>query len=356
MNKIMVTSDQHSNWDALEKIYKKAQEFKTSLIINGDIVGDYGFDNFRQALNILYPKEIINYEVRQALSQSERHLNEEEINELYKKIIEEKKEDLIRHKTYGIKLFYLYVETAAKKLANLIDKYNAKTYFLLGNHEPIFFHSLVEQFLENKELYVDLNKKEGIINADGFNICGISNTRALMPHVTEIFEGQELLSNFLHQLAPNRKVLTGDEETYLDNIKWDTSYKEDFDWKRIIKTKKDEEILKNNELDIFITHGQIGKGKWKDNKIADLVPTLFSAIALCSQAKLCIDGHLHTSYEMINCLNIKTIRAVGNKAYLITKDEIGNLNTELIEVDAEYDYRGTEFFEDLEDVKKRVFE
>jgi len=356
MNRILVTSDQHSNWDALEKIYLKAQELKTPLIINGDIIGDYGFDNFRQILNILYPQEILNYELKQALSKSEKHLNQEEMNELYKKVANEKQDDLLRHKTYGMKLFYLYVQTAAKKLANLITKYQVKTYFLLGNHEPLFFQELVFNFLEDKNLYIDLNKAQGIIDVSGFNICGISNTKALMPHLVNIFNEQELMTNFLHQLSPNRQVLVGEESEFLDKIKWDNSYKQDFDWQRIIRTKTDEEIINNNELDIFITHGQIGTGKWRDDKTASQVPTLFSAAAIASQSKLCVDGHLHTSYEMKNCLNIPTIRAVGNKVYLISKDENKSLSWELIEVDANYDARGTEIFDDINEVQKRVFE
>ena len=148
MNKVLITSDQHSNWEALEEIYKKANELKVPLIINGDIVGDYGFDNLRKILGILYPQEILNYELKQELSKSDRHLEDNEIQSLYQKIAIDKQNDLLRHKNYNIKLFNLYIETIAKKLAILIDKYQVKTYFLLGNHEPIFFSQVVNKYLK----------------------------------------------------------------------------------------------------------------------------------------------------------------------------------------------------------------
>ncbi|MEC8339481.1 MAG: hypothetical protein VXZ40_02560 [Nanoarchaeota archaeon] len=84
------------------------------------------------------------------------------------------------------------------------------------------------------------------------------------------------------------------------------------------------------------------------------MPTLLVAAKLSSLSKLTIDCHLHTTYEMKNSLGVNTIRAVGNKAYIVSREEnSGNLNTELIEFDTPYNARG-EIMLDLEQTKATI--
>ncbi len=84
------------------------------------------------------------------------------------------------------------------------------------------------------------------------------------------------------------------------------------------------------------------------------MPTLFSAAALASCAKLCVEGHLHTSFEMKNAVQKKVIRAIGNKGYIISKIN-EKIYWELVTVNAPYDGRGSLIFDDIQGVKSRVF-
>ncbi len=309
-NKLLVSSDHHANWDSLEHWFEFAKKENIPFVIPGDVVGDYNFEELVKEKGLKMPLWYSNNQTTKKLK----------------------------------KLFKDIVEYHAKKLASFIDKYGVKTYFLLGNHEPIYFCDRVIKHLKNKELFVDLLKEKGLTEVNGLKIAGISNTSQLMPFLSLIFDQKELKENFHHQLA-ERPVIHNFNKESLSKHELPL---DDFDWLRIMGDQK-------QELDIFFTHGQIGVGAWKKDKYASEVPTLLSAAKLSDLAKITVDGHLHTTYMMRNVLGKPNIRAVGNKAFLIEKDNGGELSVEELESDKEYDAKGAGLsLKDLDEIKSPI--
>jgi len=323
-NQILTSSDHHANWNALDELFQIAQEKEIPFVINGDIIGDYNFDEIKSQLNLKYPYEVL----REPL---------EEIT----------KELTISTNTMRLKALYqIIIKFHAKILAKLIDKYQVKTYFLLGNHEPANFVDLTIQYLENKSLLKDLGKIEKIENANGIRIAGIPNVCAIMPFISDIFTDEETLKMFPHQMEDKPLLFKNITKEYLTNS---TEHLYDSDWIRIMKDEND-----FPELDIFFTHGQIGIGAWRDDKQASEMPTLHAAAKLSEISKLTIDGHLHSTHQMKNPLDKETIRAVGNKGFILTKKENGEIEKELIKVDAPYDNRGKVNLNHL-DLEQEIF-
>lgn len=367
-NTLLVSSDHHANWDCLDALFSEAKKRNIPFIINGDIVGDYHFDKIVKELNIKSPyeitgpiyeeilgiegfnlfktsKQIKNHSVDEFLKQfpqEERAKTKEEIE----KIIEQtKSKDFLKkieiinsrikdiesvissHKINIKKLFDIIIEKHAKIFADMIDKYKVKTYFLNGNHEPIYFPDLVKKHLKNKEFFVDIGSEKGILNINGIKTCGVSNVNALMSYLNEIFTEKDLDNIFIHQ--------RGSREILYKNIKKEILHdseklNNDFDWIRIMGNKK------SFEFDLFLSHGQIGEGAWRSDKKCPESPTLYVAGCLSELAKLTIDGHLHTTHEMKNILNKPTLRAVGNKGYIIHKTNNDELFYKLINTNTEY--------------------
>lgn len=311
-NQILTSSDHHANWDALELLFKLAKEKQIPFIINGDVIGDYNFDEIKDELNLKYPYEIRDNSKMDLEIELKVSLN------------------IMRLKS----LYQIIVKVHAKKLANLIDKYKVETYFLVGNHEPINFVDLVKKELQNKDLIKDLGQIEKIENVNGIRIAGISNVCAIMPFIDDIYKEEEINKMFSHQTGEDRPLLFGNiNNEYLNNS---LAHIMDKDWIRIM-THEDN---KNPNLDVFFTHGQIGIGAWRDDKNASEMSTLHVAAVMSEMAKVTIDGHLHTTHEMINPLGKQTLRAVGNSGFILTKNESGEIKKELVTVDAEYDTRG----------------
>lgn len=307
MNKILVSSDHHANWKCLEYWFSYASKNKLAFVINGDVVGDYNFEELALKKNL---------EVPNSFSEG----NSEVIEKLQKLYLD-------------ILFFH------AKKFSDLIDTYGVKTYFLHGNHEPIFFGDMVLDNLKDKSLFVDLNKSEGFLDVDGIKIAGISNTSQLMPFLYSIYDIEKLGLFFSHQLT-QRKVVSNFTEDIIKSI---PDPVDDFDWIRITKKRSEVELF-----DVFFTHGQIGRGAWRKDKYANELPTLLCAAKLGLFAKLCVDGHLHTTHMMRNDIGKPVIRAVGNKAFLIEKDtETQSLDVLELKAPFEYNARGGLCFEDL---------
>ena len=394
MNKTFITSsDHHAHFDCLEEIFKVAKGKEIPFVCGGDIIGDYNFENIVHLLGYRMPSEIPGlilqrdmekediqtYSEYQRLAQfgttaldviqkisSHQQLSDEmkeQITSLFKQIqekqLETKVKEIIKKNATSIQtitsemriklqlLFQIILEVHAQKLAELINKYQVTTYFLNGNHEPAQFPQLVKSLVNNKELFIDLGAEQGISNINGLSVAGVSNVNALMPHLHEIYLPQELDSLFIHQRARRAVVPFEPKREFLDNEQTKKDLEQDFDWQRLNGSE-----IKN--LDVFISHGQVGQGAWKDGKKANLMPTLLVAAKLSSLSKLTIDCHLHTTYEMKNSLGVNTIRAVGNKAYIVSREESsGNLNTELIEFDTPYNARG-EIMLDLEQTKATI--
>ncbi|MFT4311291.1 MAG: metallophosphoesterase [Candidatus Woesearchaeota archaeon] len=310
MTKILTSSDHHGNWESLEHWFKYASKHNLPFIIPGDVVGDYNFEELAIKKGLKLP----NIQIE---------------NENTKKLK---------------KLFNQILEYHAKKLANLIEKYKVKTYFLLGNHEPIYFPELVNKNLKQKELFIDLLKEKGLTKINGFKICAISNTYQLMYFLSYIYTEKELEEMFPHQLMQRPTIINFNKE----KLKEYKEPYEDPDWIRINQDEID-------DLDIFITHGQIGRGAWRKEKYATELPTLLSAAKLSAKAKITIDAHLHTTHTMRNCLEKPTIRAVGNKAFLIEKDKENQLSIEELECDAPYKAKEAgPTLKDLEEIKSPV--
>ena len=392
-NAFITSSDHHAHFDCLEEIFKTAKEKEIPFVCGGDIIGDYNFENIVHLLGYRMPSEIPGlilqrdmekediqtYSEYQRLAQfgttaldviqkisSHQQLSDEmkeQITSLFKQIqekqLETKVKEIIKKNATSIQtitsemriklqlLFQIILEVHAQKLAELINKYQVTTYFLNGNHEPAQFPQLVKSLVNNKELFIDLGAEQGISNINGLSVAGVSNVNALMPHLHEIYLPQELDSLFIHQRARRAVVPFEPKREFLDNEQTKKDLEQDFDWQRLNGSE-----IKN--LDVFISHGQVGQGAWKDGKKANLMPTLLVAAKLSSLSKLTIDCHLHTTYEMKNSLGVNTIRAVGNKAYIVSREEnSGNLNTELIEFDTPYNARG-EIMLDLEQTKATI--
>ena len=274
-NTILTSSDHHANWEALEHWFEYAQKNQIPFVINGDIVGDYNFEGIALTMGLTVPEKY-----------SPTYKYGKQLKELYRAMI----------------------ALHAKKLAELIDKYKVKTAFLLGNHEPIFFTDLTKYYLKEKELLIDLTKHEGILNLNGIKIAGIPNTGHLQNYCYGILSENELNKIFSHLRTKRQLISQFDAE----KIKQTEDPKDDPDWKRIIKNEE--------ELDVFFTHGQIGRGAWRKEKLANEMPTLLAAAKLSAKAKITIDGHLHTNHKMKNAIGKPTLRAIGNQALLIEKE------------------------------------
>lgn len=304
-NALLTSSDHHSNWESLEHWFKVASQKNIPFVINGDVVGDYNFEGVALNMGLTVPEKY---------SQTYKHAKQ--LKDLYKAMI----------------------ALHAKKLANLIDKYGVVTAFLLGNHEPVFFTDLTRYYLKNKDLLIDLANHKGILNLNGINIAGIPNTGHLQSYCYGILSDRELSRIFSH-LRTKRDLIS---QFDVDKINELRDPLEDVDWIRIFQGS-------SNDLDVFFTHGQIGPGEWRKGKVANEMPTLVAAAKLSLRAKLTVDGHLHSSHKMKNVLGKPTVRAVGNSALLIEKED-DKIFFEDLSVDLPYEAKKQLFF------SKREFE
>ncbi|MFP4568389.1 MAG: metallophosphoesterase [Candidatus Woesearchaeota archaeon] len=276
-NAILTSSDHHANWEALEHWFKYAADNEVPFVINGDVIGDYNFEGVALNMGLTVP---------------------------------EKYSPTYRHAPTLKELYRAMVALHAKKFAQLIDKYDVKTAFVLGNHEPVFFVDLTKAYLSNKDLLIDLSSIRGVLNLNGINIAGIPNTGHLQSYCYGILSEGELNRIFAHLRTKRTLISNFDKEkveSYADPL-------DDFDWSRIFPAG-------TQEIDVFFTHGQIGKGAWRKEKFANEMPTLLSAAKLSLLAKITIDGHLHSSHKMKNDVGRPNLRAVGNSALLLTKED-----------------------------------
>jgi hypothetical protein len=393
-NSFITSSDHHGQFECLEEIFKYAKEKEIPFVCGGDIIGDYNFENIVHLLGYRMPSSVpslflqrdmavdnlglyaeyqklsqfgtssteviakvsgqqdVSAEMREQITTLFNQVEERDLYSKVKEIIEKNAQSIQTITTeMRVKLQFLFqiiVEVHAQKLAELIDKYQVTTYFLNGNHEPSQFPTLVASLVKNKNLFVDLGAEKGVSNVNGIAVAGVSNVNAIMPYLHEFYLPQELDSLFIHQRARRSIIPVEPTREGLENEQTIKDLGGDFDWQRL----QGDEI---KDLDVFISHGQIGQGAWRDDKKANLMPTLLVAAKLSSLSKVTIDCHLHTSYIMKNSLGVKTIRAVGNKAYVISKGETGELSEELVEFDTPYNSRG-EIMLDLEAIKSRIEE
>lgn len=388
-NQILVSSDHHANWQALEKLFEYAKENNFPFIINGDVIGDYNFEELAKNLNLKFPYEITNEKLKEKLTSEEiesyatyqqiaqvgslqpflnqvpSHLIEDtkqkltniikfiESKEFQEKIkkaeleIEGLTKNIIgEHKIKLKALYNVVIKEHAKIFANIIEKYQVQTFFLNGNHEPQDFVDIVKSYLENKELLIDLGEIKGILEINKIKIAGISNVSTLMPFLNDIYSEKELDKMFSHQRGQNRPILY--KNITKEKILSSEQYKQDIDWIRIAENKT--EI----NLDVFFTHGQIGKGAWRDDRQADEMPTLYVAAMLSYLAQITIDGHLHTTYEMQTPFGKPLIRAIGNFAYKLTKNN-DKIEFEKIQVDASYTHGNGMSF-NISDLNKKVMQ
>ena len=298
-NAILTSSDHHANWEALEYWFKVAQEKSVPFVINGDVVGDYNFEGVALNMGLTVPDKY-----------SPTYKHNGALKELYRAMI----------------------ALHAKKLAELIDKYNVLTVFLLGNHEPVFFCNLVKYFLKNKDLFIDLNSHKGVLDLNGIMVAGIPNTGHLQSYCHGILSDGEISRVFAH-LRTQRDLISNFDKDKIESL---NDPVRDVDWQRIFGDSP-------RNIDVFFTHGQIGRGAWREDKFADEMPTLVAAAKLSLLSKLTIDAHLHTSHKMKNVLGRPTLRAVGNNALLLFKED-NNMFFEELSCDAPFVAKKQLFF------------
>ncbi|MDA3856041.1 MAG: metallophosphoesterase family protein [Candidatus Woesearchaeota archaeon] len=70
-NKLLVSSDHHANWEALEKLFEYAKINKIPFVINGDVIGDYNFEELAKSLDLKFPYEITNEKPNELLTSEE---------------------------------------------------------------------------------------------------------------------------------------------------------------------------------------------------------------------------------------------------------------------------------------------
>jgi len=367
---ILTTSDLHGNYELISNSLKTANDENLAVLYNGDVVNDYGFKKLAHSMNIysgqeiqldyfasklgekdlqtyFVSKQLEQYSLDDMLSQvpkehqvdAKKSLEEVIQNsktDLFKKKVEQVEQGFIEEKSQEAQLgslklralYEVFMDEEAKRFAEELNNYSeVSVLFNKGNHENAFFVDQVKQYLDNKEQIIDLTKVEGyttIKDSKGSEttIAGMTNCSQFMPYLSEIFAPDEISQIYSHMNVDEIKknsILFGDAST--EDVKSRQSMIDlDEDYKRI----KSGNLEK--KLDIFASHGQIGKPMTKSGNAYD-VPYFASAAALSLEANLTLEGHIHNTYNGKNSFGKDMIRAAGNEAAIIKKDENGNLVT-----------------------------
>ena len=373
---IIVNSDIHGDYNRVFNTLKTANDENLFVLYNGDIVNDYNFKEIAHQLGIYTPNEIFydylskklsqrdletfqiysnlqNYSLEDMLSQvpnehreEAKKTLEEVINysntEIFQKRIQkvisdfekEKKEEVKKSQLKLRALYDIIMDEEARKFAHELNKFkNRKVGFLNGNHENAYFVELVKQYLENKEQIIDLTKHRGYITIKDSNdnkttIAGMTNCSQYMPYLSEIFSQDELSILYSHMnidQVKEKSLLIG-EISKEELEKYRELIQQDPDYRRI----KEGNLEK--KLDIFVSHGQIGKPMSHSNYQLYDVPYFASAAILSNEADLTIEGHIHNQYEGPNSFGKKLIRAAGENAVIIRKDKDGKLKTKWVKI------------------------
>lgn len=323
---ILVSSDLHGNYNLISSGLKYAKDKKLAYVVNGDIVNDYAFklvakelgyktgndiqleyleknlskqdlEALRLAQNasqygieaILAQipqdyKEQFEEQLKQVLEYTQSELFQKRIKKLSENLIKEKGVE-IQENTMKIRALYsVFMDEEAKRFAEELNKYSdVKVLFNKGNHENRDFVQNVKAYLSNQNQIIDLSEYESVLkiqNSKGNNLTlgAMTNCAHFMPYINEIFSEEEIGHFYGHTFA-------------------------------------EKEFKKS--LDVFLTHGQVGKPVGIDKAFE--VPYLESAKKASLEAKLTIEGHIHGKFEGKNEFGKDLVRAAGEEAVIITK-------------------------------------
>lgn len=375
-NGFIVASDLHGNYNSLEQVYSIAKDRNLGVVINGDIVNDYHFKEFANNLGFKSQQDMFLEYAQNNLTQEDLHtllfsqqysqvqslepflnqvpdfqksqvkeqlegiLSYSQSNEFKEKFEqtaynfkEEKEDEVIQNQIHLNVLYHVFMEEEAKRLAGEINKYDVSTLFNLGNHEHSLFAKQVRGYLDDPSKLIDVTNHKGHVrieqeNGQEINLAGMTNCAQIMPYLQEVvFSEQEyqLLTHHMNIDDIKSQTLLKGSVSYDELSSLEGLIKQDSDYKRIVQEKE-------KPLDVFLTHGQIGEVKMNSGKGMD-VPYLATAAYFSDLADLTIEGHIHSKYDGKNSFGNNMIRAAGEDAAIIRKDDEGGLQKEWVRVD-----------------------
>lgn len=395
---LIIASDLHGNYSSLNSLYTKAKQTNSAVVINGDFVNDYAFTQYASDLGYKTQSEIfLNYAVdnldkkdlqtlffaqnynkfqslepfleeipkqyqqeakkslENMLQYAQSDIFSQKFENLTNNFKKEKEGEVIENKIKLNALYHIFMEEEAKTLADFINKYDTQTIFNLGNHENYLFVEKVKQYLEDPDKIINLSTHHGYLkvnqnNGESISIAGMTNCIQPMPYLQEVLLSQEEY-NFLtnHMSVDEIKketILIGDEnQDKLNSL--ESLIKKDSDYLRITKNQE-------QPLDIFLSHGQIGKVLTNNNNGYD-VPYFGVSAYLSNLAQYTVEGHIHSKYDGINSFGNKMVRAAGEDAVIFSKDEQGNLTKEWFKINENFDgNHNNPIAYDKEDLKQKV--
>lgn len=380
-NGFIAGSDFHGKYSSIKNLYSIAQARNLDVLLNGDVVNDSAFNEFANALGYKSANDIFieyaqtNLSERdysalilmrnlqqtggsldpflqqvpdqhkaQAKQQLESIIQEIKSDEVLGKRIEktiekfndEKQEEVIYNTIRLNALYYVFMDKEAKKLAETINEYDITTHFNLGNHENAYFVSNVRKYLDDPSKIIDLTNHEGYVtinqeNGQNLTLAGMTNCVMPMKYLPEVVgspdEYQFLTSHMEIDSIKEQSLMQGfrskEELDSLESI--------------IDKDKDKQRIGEGNGLDVFISHGQIGKVYLDENREGFDVPYMGVAAYFSSKAQLTIEGHIHSKFDGKNSFGDDMVRAAGEESVIVYKDINGNLQKEWVKIDDNFD-------------------
>lgn len=389
-NGIITISDIHGNYDILRETLQEARETGSMVVINGDLINDYhlmsstskelGIENTQDKMFDYYQKNLSQRDLEalitlqqvqeftfeglletippkqriQAKKEIEKILKYSQ-NEMFQKRIEKvgndfhiKYADIIRDsQLQNVALYELFFEENAKQVAEICNEFSDVTIGIgKGNHEPVYFSYDITKHLNNKNQLIDLNMQRGkVIVKDNqgqeISFGAVANTVSSTRCLSSIFPG-DYSSLLYHHMSPTVENSFVEGELTKDKIE-NANYQDEY-YKRIHDSNVD-------NLDILFSHGQIGKAMYSETQEAYQMPYLASAGKLSLEAKLTVEGHIHSSY-----FGDDKIRPVGNQGARIYKDEQGNIKYDRIQFKSEFLADKEPVNINIDDMKKKIDE
>ena len=373
-------SDTHGKLSAVDKGFSYAKSNNYALVLNGDFVNDYNFEgiahkmgyksqqtmfgeyiqdnlsqedlqkyvflmNYSQVGSIdPFLNQVPEFQKQAAKQQLEQLVEEVQgkdfINKLeltQKSFVEEKQDEIIQN-TYGLQILYqVFMDEEAKSLANKINEYDQQVLFNPGNHENAVFVEQVRQYLDNKENIIDVANHEGYIvleqsNGKEISMAGMTNCVHIMPYLQNLGLQEEeynyLTSHMGIDEIKAKTIMQGnvsqEELSGLEHL-----IKQDKDYHRITQGQE-------KKLDVFLTHGQIGE-VMKNNGEGMDVPYFGVAAYMSNLAEYTIEGHIHDWYDGKNSFGNNMIRAAGEFGAELRKDDNGQIITQKVQIDEDFD-------------------
>jgi len=371
----LVISDYHGHSTVLSESLRIAANDDLALIVNGDVIGDYSFPELAAEfgyqtpeniqMEFLYNKtqeqgsrfgqnDLETYILLRNLQQTggnvdpflenvpEEHRAEarkslEDVisygqSDLFRKKMEDASQEFVdkempkvQENVLGMQALYqVFIDEEAKRFANELNKYSdTKVLFNLGNHEPVYFVEQVKQHLDNPNQIVDVTNTQGYIRlensrGDELSIAGMTNCGQTMPYLSEIFSPQEMSFLYNHMDSGN----FNENDYYFEDVS-----KDEIESSKLVAQDRHYQRIKKGEdssVDVFLTHGQVGKALLSEGREGRPTPYYKSAGKLSLESKLTVEGHIHNKFDGENSLGQRMVRAAGEDAAVIKKqgDEV----------------------------------